>query len=342
MQIITGLFLSIYYTSSLERAFQSVLHLTRDVNFGWALRALHFNGASFFFILIFTHIGRGVYYGSYVKKETWNIGVILLLLSIATAFLGYVLPWGQMSFWGATVITNLLSAVPYFGPAAVEWVWGGFSVAQPTLIRLFSLHFLIPFGIAAGTIAHLFFLHEKGSNNPLGVVRTKTVFHPYFTYKDIVGFLILFLCIRWLIFFSPQILGDPENFREANSLVTPVHIQPEWYFLFAYAILRCVPRKLGGVVALALSVVIFLSLPLTRSYLRGNSFSPINQYLFWGFVITWALLRWLGAKPVEPPFILLSQILSLLYFSFFCCHPLSLLLWDYILWKPSGSEPLSD
>nr|BDA81284.1 cytochrome b [Rhinogobius similis] len=251
-QIATGLFLAMHYTSDIATAFSSVAHICRDVNFGWLIRNMHANGASFFFICIYLHIGRGLYYGSYLYKETWNIGVILLLLVMMTAFVGYVLPWGQMSFWGATVITNLLSAVPYVGGTLVQWIWGGFSVDNATLTRFFAFHFLFPFVILAATVLHLLFLHETGSNNPAGLNSDadKIPFHPYFSYKDLLGFAIMLLALTSLALFSPNYLGDPDNFTPANPLVTPPHIKPEWYFLFAYAILRSIPNKLGGVLVL--------------------------------------------------------------------------------------------
>jgi len=287
IQILTGLFLAIHYTAHVDLAFNSVVHITRDVSYGWLLRSLHANGASWFFICIYFHIGRGIYYGSFINQHTWNIGVILLFLTMGTAFLGYVLPWGQISFWGATVITNLLSAVPYLGKILVEWVWGGFAVDNATLTRFFALHFLLPFAILAMTILHLLFLHETGSNNPLGLNRDgeKIPFHSYYSFKDLVGFLILLFLLSALVLFSPQLLTDPENFIPANPLVTPVHIQPEWYFLFAYAILRSIPNKLGGVVALVAAVAILFIIPLThQGKFRTTSFYPLNQILFWTFV----------------------------------------------------------
>nr|AGQ50314.1 cytochrome b [Strix leptogrammica] len=263
-QIITGLLLAAHYTADSSLAFASVSHTCRNVQYGWLLRNLHANGASLFFICAYMHIGRGLYYGSYLYKETWNTGVILLLTLMATAFVGYVLPWGQMSFWGATVITNLFSAIPYIGQTLVEWAWGGFSVDNPTLTRFFALHFLLPFLIAGLTLIHLTFLHDSGSNNPLGISSDcdKIPFHPYFSMKDTLGLAFMLLPLMTLALFSPNLLGDPENFTPANPLITPPHIKPEWYFLFAYAILRSIPNKLGGVLALAASVLILLLIPL--------------------------------------------------------------------------------
>nr|ACQ72839.1 cytochrome b [Quiscalus nicaraguensis] len=317
-QIITGLLLAMHYTADTNLAFSSVAHMCRDVQFGWLIRNLHANGASFFFICIYLHIGRGIYYGSYLNKETWNIGVILLLTLMATAFVGYVLPWGQMSFWGATVITNLFSAIPYIGQTLVEWAWGGFSVDNPTLTRFFALHFLLPFLIVGLTLVHLTFLHETGSNNPLGIPSDcdKIPFHPYYTIKDILGFVLMLSLLVSLALFSPNLLGDPENFTPANPLVTPPHIKPEWYFLFAYAILRSIPNKLGGVLALAASILVLFLMPLLHtSKLRSMTFRPLSQILFWALVANVLILTWVGSQPVEHPFIIIGQLASLSYFT---------------------------
>nr|AGW15550.1 cytochrome b [Carpodacus erythrinus] len=317
-QIVTGLLLATHYTADTNLAFSSVAHMCRDVQFGWLIRNLHANGASFFFICIYLHIGRGIYYGSYLNKETWNIGVILLLTLMATAFVGYVLPWGQMSFWGATVITNLFSAIPYIGQTLVEWAWGGFSVDNPTLTRFFALHFLLPFVIVGLTLVHLTFLHETGSNNPTGVPSDcdKIPFHPYYTVKDILGFALMISLLVSLALFSPNLLGDPENFTPANPLVTPPHIKPEWYFLFAYAILRSIPNKLGGVLALAASILVLFLLPLLHtSKLRSMTFRPISQILFWALVANVLILTWVGSQPVEHPFIIIGQLASFTYFT---------------------------
>ena len=318
LQILTGLFLSIHYTADIVNSFASVIHIVRDAPGGWLFRNLHANGASLFFVFLYIHIGRGLYYQSYINHpHTWIVGVTIFFVRIGTAFLGYVLPWGQMSFWGATVITNLVSAIPYWGPRIVEWVWGGFSVGQPTLNRFFSLHFILPFLIGGLRLLHLVFLHEKGSSNPLGDLNhlNKIPFHPYFSWKDIVGFLFVFIILALLGFFFPTLLGDPENYNHASSIVTPVHIQPEWYFLFAYAILRSIPSKLGGVIALVISIAILYLLPFRRAgKIIPSSFVPLYQVVFWCLVVTFMILTWLGACPIEEPYATLAVPISILYF----------------------------
>nr|WVH44991.1 cytochrome b [Tipula legalis] len=334
IQILTGLFLAMHYTANVDLAFNSIAHICRDVNYGWLLRTLHANGASFFFICIYLHIGRGIYYNSYLYHMTWSIGVLILFAVMATAFMGYVLPWGQMSFWGATVITNLLSAIPYLGTDLVQWIWGGFAIDNATLTRFFTLHFVLPFIVAAMTMIHLLFLHQTGSNNPLGINSNidKIPFHPYFSFSDIFGFMIMLTLLILLTLMSPYMLGDPDNFIPANPLVTPVHIQPEWYFLFAYAILRSIPNKLGGVIALIASIAILFILPFTHtSKFQGLQFYPLNQILFWLMLSIVILLTWIGARPVEDPYVMIGQILTILYFSYYLINPLITMWWDKLI-----------
>nr|YP_010952591.1 cytochrome b [Acherontia styx]WMQ52937.1 cytochrome b [Acherontia styx] len=335
-QILTGLFLTMYYTANIEMAFYSVNYICRNVNYGWLIRTLHANGASFFFICIYIHIGRGIYYESFNLKMTWFMGIIILFMLMATAFMGYVLPWGQMSFWGATVITNLLSAIPYLGNMLVNWIWGGFAVDNATLTRFYTFHFLLPFIILMLTMIHLLFLHQTGSNNPLGLNSNldKIPFHPFFTYKDLIGFIIMIFLLTMLTLINPYLLGDPDNFIPANPLVTPIHIQPEWYFLFAYAILRSIPNKLGGVIALIMSILILIILPLTfNKKIQGLQFYPLNQFLFWTFIMMVILLTWIGARPVEIPYIMTGQILTILYFSYFIINPLLSKYWDNLIFN---------
>nr|AIW06180.1 cytochrome b [Ideopsis vulgaris] len=336
IQIITGLFLTMYYTANIEMAFNSVNYICRNINYGWMIRTLHANGASFFFICIYIHIGRGIYYNSFNYKQTWMVGVIILFLLMATAFMGYVLPWGQMSFWGATVITNLLSAIPYLGTMLVNWIWGGFAVDNATLTRFYTFHFLFPFIIAMLTLIHLLFIHQTGSNNPLGINSNldKIPFHPFFSFKDLIGFIIMLNLLILLTLINPYLLGDPDNFIPANPLVTPIHIQPEWYFLFAYAILRSIPNKLGGVIALIMSILILIILPFTfNSKIQGIQFYPLNQILFWSLISIIFLLTWIGARPVEVPYIFTGQLLTILYFSYFIINPLMTKFWDKLIFK---------
>lgn len=318
IQIITGIFLAIHYTCDIWIAFESISHIIRDVNNGWFIRIFHANGASLFFICIFIHIGRGLYFSSFSAPFTWTIGVIIFLASMVTAFLGYVLPWGQMSYWGATVITNLLSAIPFIGHFLVEWVWGGFSVNNATLTRFFSLHYLFPFIIRILVLLHLIFLHEEKSRNPLGIniPSDKIPFHPYFTLKDLISVILILTLFSILNFLGPFSLIDPENFRPANPLRTPPHIQPEWYFLFAYAILRSIPNKLGGVLALIISILIIIPLALKKKHFQTRKLNA-SRKLIWRFIYCFLLLTWLGIIPVESPFPEIRLILTLFYFSFF-------------------------
>nr|YP_009529002.1 cytochrome b [Aulacophora lewisii]ATC73092.1 cytochrome b [Aulacophora lewisii] len=336
IQILTGLFLAMHYCPNIDMAFNSVAHTCRNVNYGWLIRTIHANGASFFFICLYIHIGRGMYYSSYKMIETWLTGVTIFFLTMMTAFLGYVLPWGQMSFWGATVITNLMSAIPYLGNNLVQWIWGGFAVDNATLTRFFTFHFILPFIVLAFMIIHLLFLHQTGSSNPLGVKSNidKVPFHPYFTFKDILGGLIMIFFLIMLTLHNPYLLGDPDNFIPANPMVTPIHIQPEWYFLFAYAILRSIPNKLGGVIALVMSIAILYLLPFSnkKKYL-STQFYPMNKILFWSLLSIVILLTWIGARPVEDPYILIGQILTIIYFLYYFINPLITKIWDMIIYK---------
>nr|UVF38376.1 cytochrome b [Cerogria popularis] len=335
LQILTGVFLAMHYCPSIELAFNSVMHICRDVNFGWLIRSIHANGASMFFVCLYIHMGRGLYYSSYKLFETWLLGVLIMFITMATAFLGYVLPWGQMSFWGATVITNLLSAIPYLGNSIVQWIWGGFAVDNATLNRFFSLHYILPFIIVALVMIHFLFLHQTGSNNPLGLNSNvdKISFYPYFFYKDIMGYFIMMIIILILVTLFPYFLSDPDNFIYANPLSTPVHIQPEWYFLFAYAILRSIPSKLGGVVALLMSIMIFFFLPFYNKKFLSNQFYKFNKFTFWIFFSLVILLTWIGMRSVEDPYILLGQLFTFMYFFYFILNLIFFKLWDHYLFN---------
>nr|AQU13940.1 cytochrome b [Vespa ducalis] len=320
IQLISGIFLSMHYCPSIDMAFNSVILIMQDMNYGWIMRILHSNGASIFFICMYIHIGRGIYYQSFNLMNTWMIGVMILLLTMMTAFLGYVLPWGQMSFWGATVITNLLSAIPYIGQTLVEWIWGGFAVDSPTLNRFYSFHFILPFIILFMVIIHLTFLHDSGSSNPLGINSNmyKILFHKNFSLKDSITFIILIILLLTFMFQYPFLLSDPDNFIMANPMITPIHIKPEWYFLFAYAILRGIPNKLGGVIALLSAILILLILPFISSPKKFNlKFNPLYQINFWMLFSTFYMLTWLGGQEIETPFIELTQLYSILYFMAF-------------------------
>lgn len=333
LQLLTGLFLAINFSARVDLSFFSVSHLVRDVDYGWFFRITHANGARLFFFFLYAHISRGVYYFSYYIEETWNIGVIILFAVMGTAFLGYVLPWGQISFWGATVITGLFSVIPFIGSEVVIWLWGGFTVDNSTLTRFFSLHFMLPFLVAGIVILHLLFLHTTGSNNPLGNNRNarKVRFHPYYSFKDLIGALFALSFFFYLVFYFPWLLGDPENFIPANSLVTPIHIQPEWYFLFAYAILRSIPRKLGGAVALALSIAALFLLPFRKNLkFRGLGFYKATKVYFWFWAIRVILLTWIGSCPVEEPYVITGQLLSVFYFSYYFLFFWVCLLFDRI------------
>ena len=324
IQIITGIVLAMHYTPSVEGAFASIEHIMRDVNYGWLIRYVHMNGASFFFIVVYIHIFRGLYYGSYKspREVLWWLGLIILLLMMATAFMGYVLPWGQMSFWGATVITNLFSAIPVVGTAVVEWLWGGFAVDNALLNRFFALHYLFPFLIVGVVILHIVALHTHGSNNPLGIDRKgpqdSIPFHPYYTIKDLFGLSFVLSIFFFVVFFAPDYLGHPDNYIPADPLKTPAHIVPEWYFLPFYAILRAIPDKLGGVLAMISAIFILFLLPwLDTSKVRSATFRPIYKKLFWLLVIDLVVLTWVGGKPAEGNYILIGRIATIYYFAHF-------------------------
>jgi ubiquinol-cytochrome c reductase cytochrome b subunit len=321
IQILTGIFLAMHYTPHIDLAFKSVEHIMRDVNNGWLIRYLHANGASMFFIVVYCHIFRGLYFGSYMypRARLWISGVILFFLMMATAFMGYVLPWGQMSFWAATVITNLFSAIPIIGTTIVEWLWGGFSVSNATLNRFFSLHYLLPFLLVGVTIIHLSLLHKDGSNNPLGINKNAEMipFYPYFYVKDLFAFFIFMGIFLMFVFFSPNVLGHPDNYIAANSLVTPPHIVPEWYFLPFYAILRSIPNKLGGAAAMFSAIIVLMALPfINTSKVRSARFRPLFSLCYWFFLADFILLGWIGQKPAESPYIELGALTTFLYFFF--------------------------
>ena len=322
IQIVTGIFLAMHYTPHVDLAFASVEHIMRDVNNGWLLRYLHANGASMFFIAVYVHMAKNLYYGSYTypREHLWCSGVIIYLLMMGTGFIGYVLPWGQMSFWGATVITNLASAIPFVGQAIVEWVWGGFSVDNATLNRFFSLHYLLPFVIAGLVITHLVLLHQTGNNNPLGVDTTtdKMPFYPYCYVKDLFVFISFAVFFSFVVYFYPNVLGHSDNYIPANPLVTPAHIVPEWYFLPFYAILRSIPDKLGGVVAMVGAILILLTIPFTQSSeIRSSTFRPLFKILFWVFIADFLILGWIGQNVVEYPFVEIGQVATVFYFAYF-------------------------
>ncbi len=324
LQIVTGVVLAMHYTPHVDHAFDSVQHIMRDVNYGWLIRSAHANGASFFFICVYIHLFRGLYYGSYKEPREllWWLGIIILIVMMMTAFMGYVLPWGQMSFWGATVITNLFSAIPGVGPAVVEWLWGGFSVDNPTLNRFFALHYLLPFVIVALVFLHIVALHRHGSSNPLGInpgaPRDTIPFHPYYTVKDLVGLGMALVFFAGVVFYAPDSLGHPDNYIPADPLRTPPHIVPEWYFLPFYAILRAIPHKLGGVIAMFGAIFVLFALPwLDSSKVRSAAFRPVYRWVFWLFAANTVLLGWIGAKPAEGVYITLGRIATAYYFVHF-------------------------
>lgn len=332
VQILTGLILAIQYTAHIDYAFRSVIHYIRDVYHGWLIRNIHANMASFFFICIYIHIGRGLYYISFASSHVWEVGVVLLVLTIGAAFIGYVLVWGQIRFWGARVIRNLLTAIPYMGNDIAKWVWGGFAVGNPTLIRFFSFHFVLPFIIIAFVLIHLIFLHTDRSREPLGGLGMswKVPFHWYFTIKDLLGFCLLGLTLLLVVILDPNLFIDPDNFTPANPMVTPAHIKPEWYFLWAYSILRSIPNKLGGVLRLAGAIIALLSLKIIsyKGKRKGIAFYPINQFLFWWFITTVLLLTWNGGSLIEYPHDIIGLWLVINYFSYFFLSRAIIFLWD--------------
>jgi ubiquinol-cytochrome c reductase cytochrome b subunit len=326
IQFVSGIFLSMFYTPEVNHAFESVQHIMRDINYGWLIRYMHSNGASFFFIMIYIHILKGIYYGSYQKPRmlVWFTGVIIYILMMGTAFLGYVLPWGQMSYWAATVITNFLTVIPYFGKDIVYWVWGGYSINNSTLNRFFSLHYLLPFVIAVLSLYHIFQLHKAGSSNPLGIRSSKldkVNFYPFFLVKDLFGIFISLIFYAIFVFFFPESLGHSDNYINANPLVTPAHIVPEWYFLPMYGILRSISSKTYGIILMFLSLIILFFLPfLDREIIKNKNYKPFNRIIFWIFVFNFLFLGYLGGQLPVTPYIELGLICShihLLYFLFF-------------------------
>ena len=324
MQLVTGIVLAMHYIPSAELAFDSVERIRRDVNYGWLLRSMHAVGASMFFFAVYVHIFRGLYYGSYKapREVLWIIGVLIYLAMMATAFLGYTLPWGQMSFWGATVITNFFSAIPLVGDKVVTWLWGGYSVTGATLNRFYSLHYLLPFVIAGLVVLHIWALHVAGQNNPTGVeIKTKSdsvPMSPFAVMKDLFALGVFAMLFAWFVFYAPDYLGHADNFIEANPLVTPPHIVPEWYFLPFYAILRAVPSKLGGVVLMfaAVAILAFVSW-LDTSRVRSTKYRPVYRWFFWLFVISCLALGYLGAKPAEGVYVFWARIFTAYYFAHF-------------------------
>nr|YP_010554605.1 cytochrome b [Cheumatopsyche infascia]UYO79225.1 cytochrome b [Cheumatopsyche infascia] len=334
IQIFTGFFLSMHYCANIDLAFESVIHINRNVQNGWLYRLIHSNGASMFFICLYMHIGRNIYYESFYFIHTWSIGIMIFLLCMGSAFLGYVLPWGQMSFWGATVITNLMSAIPYVGSDLVQWIWGGFAINNVTLNRFFSLHFILPLMLIMLVMIHIFYLHQTGSNNPLNLKKSldKIPFNPYFTLKDLLGMMMFFMFFLYTTLNNPFMLMDPDNFQLANPLSTPPHIQPEWYFLFAYTILRSIPSKLGGVIALLMSILILFIMPfLKKKLIQSNSFFYLNKIWFWMFFSIFLILTWIGSKSIDYPFVNIGQMMTVFYFSFFLITPLLNKNWNNLI-----------
>lgn len=324
IQVVTGLVLAMHYTPHIDHAFNSIENIMRNVNYGWLIRYSHAVGASMFFVVVYVHIARGLYYGSYKspRELVWFFGIFLFLAMMATAFMGYVLPWGQMSFWGATVITNLFSAIPVVGESLVTWLWGGFSVGNPTLNRFFVLHYLLPFIIIGLTAIHIWALHIHGSSNPTGVEvkseKDTIPFHPYYTIKDFLGFGVFLIIFSYFLFFHPNSLGHPDNYIPANPLVTPAHIVPEWYFLPFYAILRAIPSKLGGVIAMFSAILVLFALPwLDKSKVKSGRYRPMFKIAYWCFILDVITLGYIGGQPPEQPYVLIGQLCTFFYFSYF-------------------------
>ncbi|NP_008093.1 cytochrome b (mitochondrion) [Apis mellifera ligustica] len=335
IQIISGFILSMHYCPNIDIAFWSITNIMKDMNSGWLFRLIHMNGASFYFLMMYIHISRNLFYCSYKLNNVWGIGIMILLMSMAAAFMGYVLPWGQMSYWGATVITNLLSAIPYIGDTIVLWIWGGFSINNATLNRFFSLHFILPLLILFMVILHLFALHLTGSSNPLGsnFNNYKISFHPYFSIKDLLGFYIILFIFMFINFQFPYHLGDPDNFKIANPMNTPTHIKPEWYFLFAYSILRAIPNKLGGVIGLVMSILILYIMIFYNNKMMNNKFNMLNKIYYWMFINNFILLTWLGKQLIEYPFTNINMLFTTTYFLYFFLNFYLSKLWDNLIWN---------
>jgi ubiquinol-cytochrome c reductase cytochrome b subunit len=322
IQMLSGIFLAMHYTPHIDLAFSSVEYIMRDVENGWFIRYVHANGASMFFIVVYFHIFRGLYYGSYMapREQLWCSGVVIFLLMMGTAFTGYVLPWGQMSFWGATVITSLVTVIPVAGKEIVEWLWGGYTVNNPTLNRFFSIHFCLPFIIAGMSLIHLALLHKEGSNNPIGSDTgvDDIPFYPYFFSKDLFALMIFFLFFAFFVFYFPNVLNHPDNCIPANPIKTPAHVVPEWYFLPYYAILRSIPHKAGGIIAMGGSILVLLLIPfINSSEVRNTTYRPLFKFFFWMLVTDFLILMWIGQKPVEDIFVVIGQISTFFYFLFF-------------------------
>nr|BDH21160.1 cytochrome b [Bombus schrencki] len=336
IQIISGLFLSMHYCPNIDIAFYSISNIMKDMNSGWLIRLIHMNGASFYFLIMYFHIARNMFYYSFKLHQVWMIGVTILFLSMATAFLGYVLPWGQMSFWGAMVITNLISALPYIGQFTVEWIWGGFSINNDTLNRFYSFHFILPFIILMLVFIHLMILHITGSSNPIHSKMNiyKINFHPYFTVKDLITMILVFSMFMIINLQFPYMLGDPDNFKMANSMITPVHIKPEWYFLFAYSILRTIPNKLGGVIMLFMSIFILYLIPMINlNNMKSNKFYFLNKIMYWWFINIFIMLTWLGGQAIEYPYVNLNMIFTFMYFFYLIFSFYINFMWDILMKK---------